>query len=188
NLQLNQVKEPGVKAAFRESQNRIQSMALIHERLYKSRDLSRVNFSEYLRSLAVHLFHIYQIDSNLIRLKVDTEEVFLDINTAIPCALLVNELISNSLKYAVPEGRSGELTIELKRIYNRRYKLSVRDNGIGLPEDFDIKNTKSLGVQIVGLLTDQLGGILKFSTNGGAAFSLEFEELKYKKECRRWEK
>lgn len=181
NLQLSNVKEPGVIAAFRESQNRIQSMALIHERLYQSKDLSRVDFSEYLRNLAIHLFHIYQIDSNVIRLKVDTEEVFLDINTAIPCGLLVNELVSNSLKYAFPGGRSGEVAIELKWRNNQKFKLVVRDNGIGLPEDFDIKNTKSLGIQIVTLLVDQLGGILEFKSNGGTVFSIEFEELKYKK-------
>ncbi|MFZ2054877.1 MAG: histidine kinase dimerization/phosphoacceptor domain -containing protein, partial [Candidatus Aminicenantales bacterium] len=116
NLQSRHIQDPAVLEMFKESQRRIRSMALIHERLYQSSDLSRIEFSQYLRNLATHLFHSYQIDSSRIQLRIEAEEIHLNINTAIPCGLIVNELISNALKHAFPEGRSGYLDLDLHKV------------------------------------------------------------------------
>jgi PAS domain S-box-containing protein len=184
NLQARKIKDPMVLEAFKESQRRIRSMALIHERLYQSSDLSRIEFSQYLRNLASHLFHSYQVDANRIRVKMETEEVFLNINTAIPCGLIVNELISNALKHAFPDGRSGELEIVLRRAAGGGYVILVRDNGIGLPPGLDIRRTETLGMQIVSTLVGQIDGRLNPGSpknQRGAAFELQFHDLPKKK-------
>jgi PAS domain S-box-containing protein len=181
NLQSRRVQDPAVSEMFKESQGRIRSMALVHERLYQSNDLSRIEFSEYLRNLATHLFHSYQADSSRIRLKIDAEEVFLNINTAIPCGLIVNELISNALKHAFPAGRKGQLEIDLHRVAGNGYLLRVRDDGVGFPEGLDFRKTESLGMQIVNTLVDQVDGRLQLYREKGTAFRLEFSELPRKK-------
>ena len=180
NLQARRIKDPKVLDAFKESQRRIRSMALIHERLYRSGDLSRIEFSQYLRNLASHLFHSYQADARRIRVKMETEEVFLNINTAIPCGLIVNELISNSLKHAFPDGRAGELEIVLRRAAGGGYMILVRDNGIGLPPGLDFSRTETLGMQIVGTLVGQIDGRLDLDSpknNRGTVFELQFNDL-----------
>jgi len=181
NLQSHHVTDPFVLDMFRESQRRIRSMALIHERLYQSSDLSRVEFSQYLRNLAIHLFHSYQIDSSRVHLTMDAEEVFLNINTAIPCGLIVNELISNALKHAFPNGRNGEVAIELHQIEGDGYCLRVRDNGVGFPEGLDFRQTGTLGMQIISTLVSQIDGRLDFQSQNGTSFILEFNELPRKK-------
>jgi PAS domain S-box-containing protein len=177
NLQSRHVNDPGVLEMFRESQRRIRSMALVHERLYQSSDLSRVEFSQYLRNLATHLFHSYQADSSRIRLRIDAEQVCLNINTAIPCGLIVNELVSNALKHAFPEGRAGELRIDLRRMAGDGYALEVRDDGVGFPVGLDFRKTETLGMQIVNTLVEQISGRLNFDCQRGTAFRLEFNEL-----------
>ena len=181
NLQSHHVTDPFVLDMFRESQRRIRSMALIHERLYQSSDLSRVEFSQYLRNLAIHLFHSYQVDSSRVHLTLDAEEVFLNINTAIPCGLIVNELISNALKHAFPNGRNGEVAIELHPIDGDGYFLRVRDNGVGFPEGLDFRRTGTLGMQIISTLVSQIDGRLDFQSQNGTSFVLEFNELPRKK-------
>jgi two-component sensor histidine kinase len=166
---------------FKESQRRIRSMALIHERLYQSSDLSRIEFSQYLRNLATHLFHSYQADTSRIRLKIDAQEVLLNINTAIPCGLIVNELVSNALKHGFPEGRSGELDIDLRHVEGDGYVLQVKDDGVGYPEGLDFRKTETLGMQIVSTLVEQIDGRLEISRKKGTAFRLEFNELPRKK-------
>jgi len=181
NLQSRHVADPFVLDMFRESQRRIRSMALIHERLYQSSDLSRVEFSQYIRNLAIHLFHSYQVDSSRVRLAMDAEEVFLNINTAIPCGLIVNELISNALKHAFPNGRNGEVAIELHQIEGDRYRIRVRDNGVGFPEGLDFQQTGTLGMQIISTLVNQIDGRLDYQSQDGTSFILEFNELRRKK-------
>jgi PAS domain S-box-containing protein len=181
NLQSRQIKDPDVLEMFKESQRRIRSMALIHERLYQSSDLSRIEFSQYLRNLATHLFHSYQADSSRIHLKIDAEEVFLNINTAIPCGLIVNELISNALKHGFPEGRSGQLDIDLRRVAGDGYVLRVKDDGVGFPEGLDFRKTETLGMQIISTLVEQIDGRVELSRKKGTAFRLEFNELPRKK-------
>ena len=181
NLQSRQIKDPEVLEMFRESQRRIRSMALIHERLYQSSDLSRIEFSQYLRNLATHLFHSYKADSSRIRLKIDAEEVFLNINTAIPSGLIINELVSNALKHGFPEGRSGELDIDLHRVEGDGYVLQVKDDGVGFPEGLDFRKTGTLGMQIISTLVEQIEGRLELSRENGTAFRVEFNELPRKK-------
>jgi PAS domain S-box-containing protein len=181
NLQSRHISDAGVLEMFRESQRRIRSMALIHERLYQSSDLSRIEFSQYLQNLATHLFHFYQVDSSRIRLSMDTEEIFLNINTAIPCGLIVNELVSNALKYAFPNGRNGEVTLELHRIMGDGYVLRVKDDGVGFPEGLDFRRTDSLGMQIVVTLVNQIDGRLDLQSQGGTSFTIEFNDLERKK-------
>ena len=181
NLQSRHVKDPHVLEMFKESQRRIRSMALIHERLYQSSDLSRIEFSQYLRNLATHLFHSYQADTSRIRLKIDAQEVLLNINTAIPCGLIVNELVSNALKHGFPEGRSGELDIDLRHVEGDGYVLQVKDDGVGFPEGLDFRKTETLGMQIISTLVEQIDGRLEISRKKGTAFRLEFNELPRKK-------
>jgi PAS domain S-box-containing protein len=180
NLQSRHISDPYVLDIFRESQRRIRSMALIHERLYQSSDLSRIEFSQYLHNLATHLFHSYQVDSNRIRLTMDSEEVFLNINTAIPCGLIVNELVSNALKHAFPDGRNGELAIELHRVAGEGFMLRVRDDGVGFPEGLDFQRTATLGMQIVITLVNQIDASIELQREKGTEFKILFQEVKYR--------
>ena len=179
NLQSRHIQDPVVLEMFKESQRRIRSMALIHERLYQSSDLSRIEFSQYLRNLATHLFHSYQVDSSRIQLRLEAEEVHLNINTAIPCGLIVNELISNALKHAFPEGRSGTLGLDLRAVAGDGYVLRVKDDGVGFPENLDFRKTETLGMQIVSTLVDQIDGSIELTRKMGTEFIIHFEEVKY---------
>jgi len=181
NLQSRRVKDPAVFEMFKESQRRIRSMALIHERLYQSSDLSRIEFSQYLRNLTTHLFHSYQVDASRVQLKLEAEEVHLNINTAIPCGLIVNELVSNALKHGFPEGRKGELEIGLSAVPEDGYMLKIKDDGVGFPEGLDFRKTETLGMQIINTLVEQIGGRLELSREKGTAFRLEFNDLPEKK-------
>jgi len=181
NLQSRRVKDPAVFEMFKESQRRIRSMALIHERLYQSSDLSRIEFSQYLRNLTTHLFHSYQVDASRVQLKLEAEEVHLNINTAIPCGLIVNELVSNALKHGFPEGRKGELEIGLSAVPEDGYVLKIKNDGVGFPEGLDFRKTETLGMQIINTLVEQIGGRLELSREKGTAFRLEFNELPEKK-------
>jgi len=175
NLQSRNLKDEQARDMFKESRVRVRSMALVHEKLYRSEDLSNVDFSEYIRNLAEHLFNVYGVVD--VRLKIDVKNVFLDINTAIPCGLIVSELITNSLKYAFPQGRGGELRVGLQQESAKTYKLTVGDSGVGLPADFDIKTSDSLGLQLVDMLTEQLHGSLSFKRGAGTEFEIIFKPL-----------
>ncbi|MDP1553771.1 MAG: histidine kinase dimerization/phosphoacceptor domain -containing protein [Methanobacteriaceae archaeon] len=177
NLQSGYIKDKESQDIFKESQNRARSMALIHERLYQSSDLKKLDFSEYITSLATELFHTYVADPSLIKLQINVDNIFLDINTAIPLGLIVNELITNSLKHAFPNGRKGKINIEFHE-KGENCEFTVKDNGIGFPKDIDYKKTESLGLQIVTNLTDQIdGNIEKLDTNPGTEFKINFKEV-----------
>jgi PAS domain S-box-containing protein len=180
NLQAGYIKEKDDLKMIKDSQSRIRSMALIHEQLYKSQDFSRINFSDYVQRLAVHLFQFNQVDPNLIQLKMSLEDAFLDIQTAIPCGLILNELITNSLKHAFPQGRRGEIGLGLHPLKDRTYQMIVRDTGAGLSSDVDVRDPKSFGLQIVTMLVDQLEGKMEVEKEGGTTFKIIFKELKYK--------
>ncbi len=180
NLQAGYIKEKDDLKMIKDSQSRIRSMALIHEQLYKSQDFSRINFSDYVQRLAVHLFQFNQVDPNLIQLKMSLEDAFLDIQTAIPCGLILNELITNSLKHAFPQGRRGEIGLGLHPLKDRTYQMIVRDTGAGLSPDVDVRDPKSFGLQIVTMLVDQLEGKMEVEKEGGTTFKIIFKELKYK--------
>jgi len=178
-LQSRGIQEDRVIEIFKESQRRIKTMAMVHEKLYRSEDLSKVDFSKYINSLSQYLFQSFGIVSNRIVLKNDVEKILLDLNTAIPLGLLVNELISNSLKHGFPTGRRGEVRVSLARTECDNIKLVVSDNGIGIKNVLDLSKSDSFGLQLVKMLTEQIHGELKVESNEMTSFIVTFKELKY---------
>ena len=175
-LQSKHIKDEEVLELLKDTRNRVQSMAVIHDRLYKSENFSRVDFAEYLQSLADHLFSSYGTDSKAIKLHVKVKDVSLDINTAIPCGLILNEIISNSLKHAFPDGRKGKIKIVMKSLKKNEIELTVSDNGIGIPDDVDFRETESLGLHLVSILAeDQLRGKIKLDKTKGTRFQIKFK-------------
>jgi PAS domain S-box-containing protein len=179
NLQSRHVEDEPALDMFRESRNRVRSMALVHEKLYRSEDLSKVDFCEYIRSLGRHLFMAYGMNSAAIDLDVDVRDVFLDINTSIPCGLIINELVSNSLKHAFRGGDRGKIRVVLQPENNDKFKMIVSDNGKGLPKGLDVSRTDSLGLQLVTMLVEQLQGTLNIDRNHGTSFEVVFKKLDY---------
>ncbi|CAJ36583.1 sensor histidine kinase [Methanocella arvoryzae] len=159
-------------AAFKESQDRIRSMAMIHERLYRARDLAKVDFGEYLRNLTSYLKSSYQ--PRTAEVQIDVQNIMLDIDRAIPCGLIVNELVSNAFKYAFPDGRRGTLEISMRKDENG-ILLVVADDGPGLPPGIDVSNTPTLGLQLVHALVGQLDGELALHREKGARFEIRFK-------------
>ncbi len=170
-LQAGQIQDERGKAMMRESEERVNSMSLIHEMLYQGKDLSRVQFGDYVGSLTAELMQTYATVPGQVRLDLDVQPVDLDINWAIPLGLIINELVSNALKYAFPGGRSGIIALRLATP-DGELILEVRDDGIGLPPDFEERRSHSLGLQIVDSLCGQLGGASEFRGEGGTAFRL----------------
>jgi PAS domain S-box-containing protein len=208
------IQDEAVLEMFRESQTRVRTMALIHEKLYQSKDFAHIDFGEYIGSLVRDLFHSYRADPNAIAFALQTDEVVLGIDTAIPCALIVNELVSNCLKHAFPlgppgsAGRRGAIAITLSVVgptplpgsagvspalglmpretieerarhprsqaENSKVRLVVRDDGVGFPPSLDFRHTRSLGLQLVNTLTEQVGGTVELRSNGGTEFEIEF--------------
>ena len=169
-LQSGNINSENPASMFRESQDRIRSMALIHEKLYQARDISRVDFAEYVRSLTAYLSRSY-MPGHGVEIVIAIEGIYLDIDKAIPCGLIINELVSNSLKYAFPDGRKGEIRIGLEHSDNV-YTLKVGDNGAGLPPGLDFRNTTSLGLQLVNTLVGQLEGTIGLSDGSGTRFRI----------------
>ncbi|HVO74898.1 MAG TPA: histidine kinase dimerization/phosphoacceptor domain -containing protein, partial [Ignavibacteriaceae bacterium] len=161
---------------FRVSQNRIKSIALIHERLYQSKDLARINFKEYMQRLAHDLFTSYAVNQNLVKLELDIEDIFINVDSAVPFGLIINELISNSLKYAFPnyeeKSKQGLIKIIFRKNKNEDYFLEVSDNGIGLPQDFEEQKKNSLGLQLIETLTAQLDAVLDIKCSPGTVFRI----------------
>jgi PAS domain S-box-containing protein len=176
NLQSAHIRDPHALEVFKEGQGRVRSMALIHEKLYQSEDLARVDFSEYIRNLAAYLFRSYEVHAGAVRLGVEAEDVLLGVDTAIPCGLIINELVSNSLKHAFPGGTGGSINIRLRPAGHERLTLTVADDGVGLPEGFDVRDTPSLGLQLVNTLARQLGGEVSVNGGAGAEFSITFRK------------
>jgi PAS domain S-box-containing protein len=182
NLQSGHITDPTVRELFKESQNRIRSMALVHEKLYRSSDLFRIDCSEYMQSLAGNLFRSYGGDARGITMRVETNGVSVGIDEAIPCGLIVNELLSNALKYAFPgedvqrsfSPDGPEITLALADTGTGKLRLSVRDNGIGFPQSVDFRSTSSLGMQLVNVLAEQLGGSVELEPGPGTTFALTF--------------
>jgi PAS domain S-box-containing protein len=175
-LQSAQITDPNVVAMLRDSQNRIRSMALIHQTLYQSKDFAKVDFGTFLDSFVPMLVASYTVNMERVALEIVTDGVQLPINTAIPCGLIVNELISNALKHAFPDARRGKLQVNLHEDSEAAgfLLLSVRDDGIGLPSDLDIKTAPTLGLQLVTLLTDQLRGSLSIESGNPTCFAIRF--------------
>jgi two-component sensor histidine kinase len=180
NLQSHHVRDPQVLTLFTESRHRVESMALIHERLYQSSDATRLDFTEYIRTLLLHLFAAYNTRAATVVLKLNVDNVTLGVDTAIPCGLILHELVANALKHAFPAGTSGELGIDLHANEQGRFTLRVSDNGIGFPQEIDFYQTESLGLQLVHALTEQLEGTIELQRHGGTTLTLTFTALSYK--------
>lgn len=176
-LQSHYIKDKAALDVFKESQNRTKSMAMIHERLYQSTDLKKIDLGDYIRSLANDLYRTMISDPSRVKLDVDVEDLKIDINTVVPLGLIVNELVTNSMKHAFPGDESGHVNVELYH-ENGEIVLKIADNGIGFPKDLDYKNTSSLGLQLVNNLTSQIDGELELDRSQGTAFTLIFEEQK----------
>ncbi|MBI5409628.1 MAG: HAMP domain-containing protein [Nitrospirae bacterium] len=184
-LQSGQVGDKRYAEILNESRNRIRSMALVHEKLYRSPDLASIDFNDYIKSLSSTLLSFYDRHGS-ISLKTDAADVNLAVDTAIPCGLIITELVSNCLKHAFPDGRSGEVLVSFKKTAENdrgnEYELIIRDNGVGIPEDLDIRKTNSLGLQLVtSLVEHQLQGRLELARSAGTGFCIRFKELRYKK-------
>ena len=175
NLQSRQVKDESVLATIRESQNRVKAMALVHEKLYRAEDISHIDISDYIRFLGTGLFQFYDARSRGILFNLDITDVKVDINTAIPLGLILNELISNSLKYAFPPGKGGEVSVTGKR-EGKTLTIIFRDDGVGIPPDLDWKNTQSLGLRLVNSLVDQLDGTIELDRSSGTQFTMVLHE------------
>ncbi len=175
NLQSDYAPDEKTVKMFDDSKNRIRSMALIHEKLYQSDDLSLIDFSNYIKNLTSKLLEFYGLKTRLITINVISEDITLNIDTAIPCGLIINELVSNSIKHAFHEEKGGNITIEMYEM-DGCYMLSVEDDGVGFPEEIDFRQSESLGLQIVQTLTLQLGGEIKLQNNGFTRFTIRFKE------------
>lgn len=172
-IQSGYIGDPRAKALFSESQNRIRSMALVHEKLYQSKDLARINFLEYAQDLVHLLFRSYGADPQRISLTIDGDTVIMGADAAVPAGLILNELVSNSLKHAFPDDRRGAIGIRVKND-NGLTTLSVRDDGVGLPQDLDIHKTDSLGLLLIRNLTAQLNGHLGLTQDRYTEFTISF--------------
>lgn len=173
-LQSDTITEPATLAMFSESRNRIKSMALIHEKLYQSEELARIDFAEYVRNLTNYLYRSYTVEAQFIQLVLEVEAVHLNIDAAIPCGLILNELVSNSLKYAFPQKQKGEIRIRLLRQESGQLLLLVQDDGVGLPKDLEVQNPKTLGLNLIRILAKQLHGEMSLHSENGTAFRLTF--------------
>jgi len=174
-LQMGEKNHPSIINTFVEAQMRIQSMVLIHESLYQSDDLSRIDLAEFIQDLVTHLWKAYPIEPERIVFDIRLENVCLDINVGVPCGLLINELVSNALKYAFPHDRKGIIRIRLTHRQNKRVSLSISDNGIGFPEQIDPLRLESTGMQIITTLTEQLGGTIRYDrTRDSSRFTIDF--------------
>jgi PAS domain S-box-containing protein len=167
NLQSGSTTDPESFQMLRESQDRVRSMALIHEKLYRSQDLAKVNFGSYLRDLTNHLMRSYRTESNGIQLKITADDVPLSIDKAVPCGLITNELISNALKHAFPAGPNGEIHVSLRSEPDQRLVLSIADNGVGLPADYDVDSAETLGLQLIQVLAGQIDGKARLHSEEG---------------------
>ncbi len=174
NIQSTYIKDQKSKDIFRESQNRVRSMALIHEKLYQSQDMSQIDFSGYVEELTNNLFGSYNLNSDDIILHKQINNMLVGIDLAINLGLILNELISNAFKHAFPDGRHGNLFVNINREGNK-CTLIVEDDGIGFPPDKDFKNTDTLGLQLIRTLVEQIGGKIELSSEKGTKFTINFQ-------------
>lgn len=172
-LQSSRSQDKQAKAALDESKARVRTMAIIHTQLYQSDDLANLDFGDLVRDLTRNISQAYGRTESHVEINVEADEIHLSLGTSIPCGLILNELISNSLKYAFPEGRLGEINIKL-RSENDQVVMTVRDNGVGFPSAVDFKKVKSLGLELVNLLVMQLGGQIDKQINDGTQWTITF--------------
>jgi len=179
NLQANKIPDKAVKEILEQSRNRIRSIALVHEKLYQTGNFAEINIKEYARSLINELFRVYLADPQKIQIRTEIEDVNIPLIYAIPCGLILNEIISNSLKYAFPKdykfNQKPEIFIELKTLPNNNLQICIGDNGIGLPDDYQLTDSSSLGLYLIRILsTEQLDGEIEIDNKKGTIFTITF--------------
>jgi two-component sensor histidine kinase/CheY-like chemotaxis protein len=172
-MQSRAVKDPAFSEALRECQNRVAAMALIHDKLYRARDLARVSFPEYVRDLTNNILTSYTLPASSVRVTLDVDDLSLSLDSAVPCGLILNELMSNCLKHAFPLGHSGTVHVGFHAAGDQ-LSLVVRDDGVGMPADVDLERTSSLGWRLIRALVQQLGGFVQCHTSGGTVVELRF--------------
>jgi PAS domain S-box-containing protein len=173
NLQSRHLNDEKTVNVLKESRNRVRSMAMVHEELYRSHDLSKIDFADYIQRLLSGLFNSYGVDYDFIKSEINVEDVLLTIDIAVPCGLIINELISNSLKHAFVHGQKGKISLKFHPD-GEKYILTVADDGIGIPENIDLENTKTLGLQLVNTLVKQLYGSIDIYRDTGTLFKIVF--------------
>jgi len=176
-LQADNIRDENLLNALKVSQDRIKAMSLIHERLYQSSDLVRIDFWEYIESLVGHLLSSYVDDPRRIVMKVDVGDFQMGIDRAIPCGLIINELVSNAMKHAFPNGRNGEIAIRLHADERGWITLTVADDGVGVPHGLDFNKTETLGLQLVSMLAKQLRGQIEMSCGHGTLWVISFSKM-----------
>ncbi len=182
-VQASTLGEGPLRQIIRTAQDRIKAIAMVHEQIYRGKNLTRLNLADYLAGLAEQLIYLYRPDPDSLVLKLDVDEVELDVDTAVPVGVIVNELVSNALKHAFPPdrdqpGQPDEIEIKLRSASENQFLLTVRDNGAGLPEGLDPTQSPSLGLRLVEMLIGQMQGELDIERNSGTAFKISFSRLK----------
>jgi len=178
-LQSAYIKEKEASDIFKETQNRVRSIALVHEKLHRSNDLAKIDFADYARSLASHLMRTCCVSTSAIELETKLECALLNVETSIPCGLIVNELVTNAIMHAFPEGK-GTIVVEFCSLGENRYSLTVADNGVGMARIPDPKNGDRLGWQLIWALVDQLKAAVEITHQGVVRVKIAFQELRYK--------
>ena len=173
-LQAESHTHPQILQALTDNQNRVHSMALIHEHLYNSDNFKQIDFAQYISDLMYSLLNLHNTPLGNVALEFDLDEIYLGIDIAIPCGLIFNELVSNCYKHAFPGERKGKIHITFRMENGNQYILIVRDHGIGFPEDLNFREAKSLGLQLICTLTDQLEGTIMLDRGGGTVFRIVF--------------
>jgi two-component sensor histidine kinase len=174
NLQLRSITDAPTRAALQEAQSRVKAISLIHEMLYQSSDYANVPFSEYARKLTANVFDVVGVAPGCVSLDLAIDDVALAVNKAIPCGLILNELITNALKHGFPNGRRGKVRVALGKLDAERLQLSVTDDGVGIPAGLDIRKTKSLGMHLIHTLAEQLGAELEIAREPGTTMRFTF--------------
>ena len=177
-LQSRRIKNKDKKEIFKESQNRIKTISLIHEKLYRSKDVTNVNLQGYASFLVNHLLSTYNINKKRIKTNVDVDQFYLSIDDLNACGLILNELVSNALKYAFPKNKKGKINIICRKLDKKNHRLIVSDDGVGLPKDFDIKNTDTLGFDIIKTLVKQSEGSIKIESKNGTKITVNLKRKK----------
>jgi two-component sensor histidine kinase len=172
-LQARYLPDARSREIFEESRNRVFSIALAHEKLYRSKDLGRIDFSEYARNLIGHLHSMFGTAAG-VSLVTEIHEVMLPVETAIPCGLVINELLTNAFKHAFPAGRRGAIRVELREVADARWMVAVEDDGVGLPAGIALGKTESLGLDLVAILAAQIGAEVDLRREGGTSFRMTF--------------
>jgi two-component system, sensor histidine kinase PdtaS len=180
-LQSHHVTDPKLLYIIKETQNRIMAMSFAHQKLYQSKNFSEVDFCDYLKKIISQITHIFGTESKNIRIKVNCENAMLGIETIIPCGMLVNEIITNSVKHAFPGNKRGEIKVTFRKADGDKYRLTVSDNGVGIPGGVDIADAKTLGLQLIETLAKQLEAKTELHGKNGTEYRITFKPVAYKK-------